>query len=341
VLVILYHRPNERSRRHVTEQDDIVIGRSLTSDFVLSDISVSRRHCRLAVSAGGFVIQDLGSTNGTTANGAEVHGPVEVRPGAALAIGAFKLTLGAPEQPRSPVEDGLLQAIGRGDDASRLVYADWLEEHGDAVRAEFLRVQQAIIEEPMGTPAERAAFLARSRRLSSLAERIEVTWRKRVARPAVEGCQISFEIPCKMDWGALTPTARPDVRTCNTCRKEVRYFESEREAIEHAARGHCVVVDINVSDVTCDQCGNRNPARSPACFGCGVPIQPSIRTSRQSSRAAPMMAGMMMIPPPASSRRDSAERRVTPCRSCGAGTVSASGLCPACGGEIAGRGRPR
>lgn len=27
------------------------------------------------------------------------------------------------------------------DDAARLVYADWLDEHGDAPRAEFARVQ--------------------------------------------------------------------------------------------------------------------------------------------------------------------------------------------------------
>src|SRR5205809_1061936 len=30
------------------------------------------------------------------------------------------------------------------DDATRLVYADWLEEHGEAVPAEFIRVQCAL-----------------------------------------------------------------------------------------------------------------------------------------------------------------------------------------------------
>jgi len=30
------------------------------------------------------------------------------------------------------------------DDALRLVYADWLEEHGDAARAEFIRAQCAL-----------------------------------------------------------------------------------------------------------------------------------------------------------------------------------------------------
>ena len=39
--------------------------------------------------------------------------------------------------------DGLLQDIlaNPDDDAPRLVYADWLEEHGEADRAEFIRAQ--------------------------------------------------------------------------------------------------------------------------------------------------------------------------------------------------------
>src|SRR5262245_41658733 len=39
--------------------------------------------------------------------------------------------------------DALLAAIRAApdDDAPRLIFADWLEEHGDADRAEFIRVQ--------------------------------------------------------------------------------------------------------------------------------------------------------------------------------------------------------
>jgi uncharacterized protein (TIGR02996 family) len=40
-------------------------------------------------------------------------------------------------------DEGFLQAIldDVEDDALRLVYADWLEEHGQPERAEFIRVQ--------------------------------------------------------------------------------------------------------------------------------------------------------------------------------------------------------
>jgi uncharacterized protein (TIGR02996 family) len=52
-------------------------------------------------------------------------------------------------------EDALLQAVRDhvDDDAPRLVYADWLEEHGDAARAEFIRVQCALAQR--GLPRSR------------------------------------------------------------------------------------------------------------------------------------------------------------------------------------------
>jgi uncharacterized protein (TIGR02996 family) len=40
-------------------------------------------------------------------------------------------------------DEAFLQAIieSPDDDAPRLVYADWLDEHGQPVRADFIRVQ--------------------------------------------------------------------------------------------------------------------------------------------------------------------------------------------------------
>ena len=55
--------------------------------------------------------------------------------------------------------DALLRAAAAApdDDAPRLVYADWLDEHGDAARAEFIRVQVELAALPPGSP--RAAGL--------------------------------------------------------------------------------------------------------------------------------------------------------------------------------------
>src|SRR5205085_5003860 len=45
-------------------------------------------------------------------------------------------------------EDTLLAAVRQDpeDDAPRLVYADWLEEHGDPARAEYIRLQCRLAE---------------------------------------------------------------------------------------------------------------------------------------------------------------------------------------------------
>src|SRR5262245_17450169 len=50
----------------------------------------------------------------------------------------------------------LLQAIldTPDDDGLRLVYADWLEEHGDASRAEFIRVQVERARLPAADPRQ-------------------------------------------------------------------------------------------------------------------------------------------------------------------------------------------
>ena len=40
------------------------------------------------------------------------------------------------------------------DDAPRLIYADWLDEHGRPERAEFIRLQCAMDRVPAGTGPE-------------------------------------------------------------------------------------------------------------------------------------------------------------------------------------------
>ncbi|MFN2594775.1 MAG: FhaA domain-containing protein [Actinomycetota bacterium] len=50
-------------------RDPIVVGRMSSSDVVLSDPNVSRRHAELRRTADGWVVVDLGSTNGTLVNG--------------------------------------------------------------------------------------------------------------------------------------------------------------------------------------------------------------------------------------------------------------------------------
>lgn len=72
------------------EPHELVIGRGSNCDIVIGDLSVSRRHARLIRRDGRWVLQDLGSTNGTHLNGTRV-GRCELRPGDELDLGSARL----------------------------------------------------------------------------------------------------------------------------------------------------------------------------------------------------------------------------------------------------------
>src|SRR3712207_508594 len=69
-------------KRMLVGQGGAVIGRSRDCDIVLSDPNVSRRHAEIRADArGGWVVHDLGSTNGVKVNGTRVAGSSPLRPG--------------------------------------------------------------------------------------------------------------------------------------------------------------------------------------------------------------------------------------------------------------------
>jgi hypothetical protein len=67
-------------------EQEVIIGRHHSCDVVITEPTVSRRHARLIFRDGGWIIQDLGSTNGTLLNGQRV-GRCRLRPGDHLALG--------------------------------------------------------------------------------------------------------------------------------------------------------------------------------------------------------------------------------------------------------------
>ena len=66
---------------------EVTIGRDISSDIVINDAEVSRRHVRLRMDAGGFVVEDIGSTNGTFVNGQRLMGPHLLRSGELILLG--------------------------------------------------------------------------------------------------------------------------------------------------------------------------------------------------------------------------------------------------------------
>ncbi|MFI9771544.1 FtsK/SpoIIIE domain-containing protein [Streptomyces sp. NPDC052415] len=96
---------------HLLHGGRIEVGRSADADVPLDDPDVSRLHCAVTVAADGHVsVADLGSTNGTTLDGARVGTrPVRLAPGALLRIGESALRLapaGGPGARVATVPDG-------------------------------------------------------------------------------------------------------------------------------------------------------------------------------------------------------------------------------------------
>lgn len=68
-------------------RDEIVIGRGLDCDVVIKDAKASRKHCRLLRKDEGFVLEDLGSRNGTFFEGKKITGQVALRADQTFKIG--------------------------------------------------------------------------------------------------------------------------------------------------------------------------------------------------------------------------------------------------------------
>ncbi len=136
-----------------------------------------------------------------------------------------------------------LRAVAEGpaDEATRLVFADWLEERGDW-RGEYLRLDCAL-QRPAAKGEDRAATRAR---WQELRERLSPSWRAVLERPPIEKC-VRFKFECPERWDRLRPTGVAAVRFCDSCRQSVFYCHSIEEAREHAGQGHCVAVDAAVA----------------------------------------------------------------------------------------------
>lgn len=60
------------------DQVEIFVGRDLGNDIVVNDPEISRRHARLYKHGDHYLIEDLGSTNGTIVNGQKIRGPKQL-----------------------------------------------------------------------------------------------------------------------------------------------------------------------------------------------------------------------------------------------------------------------
>lgn len=92
---------------HILRPGENVIGRQ--GDILIEDTRVSRRHASVEVNGESLVVRDLGSTNGTKVDGAEVPEgeSMELHHGGVLSLGGCELTLTMPgEKMRTQMPSG-------------------------------------------------------------------------------------------------------------------------------------------------------------------------------------------------------------------------------------------
>jgi serine phosphatase RsbU (regulator of sigma subunit) len=78
---------------HEPNGDSVIIGRSSDAAITVADRSMSRRHARLFLEAGEWLVEDLGSRNGTLLNGRRISDATPVGIGTSLRIGSTTISV--------------------------------------------------------------------------------------------------------------------------------------------------------------------------------------------------------------------------------------------------------
>lgn len=90
--LVVHTGPNPGTIFELT-RDVTTVGRDVTNEIVMGDAEVSRQHSRFTRTPAGFVLEDLGSTNGTYVNGERLAAPRVLTAGDTIGLGE-NVTLG-------------------------------------------------------------------------------------------------------------------------------------------------------------------------------------------------------------------------------------------------------
>jgi hypothetical protein len=93
---LVVRRGPQPNQTYELNKDINTLGRDITNDIVINDPEVSRHHMRLTREAGGFTVEDLGSTNGTFINGLRLSGARPLRNEVVLGAASAPDAGGAP-----------------------------------------------------------------------------------------------------------------------------------------------------------------------------------------------------------------------------------------------------
>jgi ABC-type multidrug transport system ATPase subunit/predicted component of type VI protein secretion system/ABC-type multidrug transport system permease subunit len=192
------------SEDELKPKDAWVIGRAQDCDLVVAEAQVSSRHCQLTHQADGFLLEDLGSTNGTFVNGARIapHAPVHVPHGARVTLGGQVLmpwpvaSTGPAEasspRPTAPSGSGRQITIGRSpestvqidlpiigwnhavitEESGQYILEDRNSRNGTAIGEMSNRIQKAVLK--LSDQVYLGSYKISAAQLLSLEEKVEI-----------------------------------------------------------------------------------------------------------------------------------------------------------------------
>lgn len=97
-LTLINNQSSEPPKEFELIKSEIIIGRDDGVDIVIPTPAVSRRHAKFSMEGGSYVVEDLGSSNGTFVNNEKLRGRKTLRSGDEIKLGqAITLSYHAPE----------------------------------------------------------------------------------------------------------------------------------------------------------------------------------------------------------------------------------------------------
>jgi len=107
-FAVTIHEKSGQPRRQEFDKTEVTIGRVQGNDIILPKQNVSKRHSRIVVKDGKFIIVDLKSTNGTYVNGRKIASPMVIKETDKIYIGDFILSA-------EPIDDAGTKATPMAD----------------------------------------------------------------------------------------------------------------------------------------------------------------------------------------------------------------------------------
>jgi hypothetical protein len=92
--VAVQHGPRELRGVKIAVSGPVIVGRAPGADIVIAAAYVSGRHARISLLGENLIVEDLGSTNGTTVNGERIRGTEQLEDGDVVGIGDVTLRVG-------------------------------------------------------------------------------------------------------------------------------------------------------------------------------------------------------------------------------------------------------